>query len=94
MNILFSNTHNSSYYSIDALSVSDCPQPYVPIDSEEVCIYMSSRTVPLNEMEAYCTGEVNGGKPFHEKIFGRRPQRTGRNLKLTVESLFPPEVYI
>ncbi|GIY80438.1 hypothetical protein CDAR_470031 [Caerostris darwini] len=79
---------------LQSVNCLNCPQPYVPIDSEDVCIYMSSRTVALNEMEAYCTGEVNGGKPFTRRFSDEGLKELGRNLKLTVESLFPPEVYI
>ncbi|CAL1272450.1 unnamed protein product [Larinioides sclopetarius] len=72
----------------------DCPQPYLPIDSENACIYMSSRAVALNEMEGYCASEANGGKPFNRRFSDEGISELGKNLKLSVESLFPPEVYV
>ncbi|GBO37517.1 hypothetical protein AVEN_67710-1 [Araneus ventricosus] len=81
-------------FFLTGVNCFDCPQPYVPIDAEKVCIYMSSRPVALNEMEGYCSTEANGGKPFNRRFSDKGITELGRNLKLSVESVFPPEVYI
>ncbi|GBO44187.1 hypothetical protein AVEN_106260-1 [Araneus ventricosus] len=81
-------------FFLTGVNCFDCPQPYVPIDAENVCIYMSSRPVALNEMEGYCSSEANGGKPFNRRFSDKGIRELARNLKLSVESIFPPEVYI
>ncbi|GFY67416.1 uncharacterized protein TNIN_440681 [Trichonephila inaurata madagascariensis] len=72
----------------------DCPYTYFPLESENICIYMSSRPVALRDMEGYCATEANGGKPFTRRFSDAGIKELSKTLKMSVESLFPPEVYI
>ncbi|PRD25921.1 UNVERIFIED_CONTAM: hypothetical protein NCL1_39528 [Trichonephila clavipes] len=85
---------NQIKYTWMLLLEQNCPYTYFPLESENICIYMSSRPVALRDMESYCATEANGGRPFTRRFSDAGMKELSKTLKMSVESLFPPEVYI
>ncbi|GFY39252.1 hypothetical protein TNIN_251121 [Trichonephila inaurata madagascariensis] len=54
--------------AIQCVISKNCQQPFFSVESQNICVYLSSRVISLDNIETYCATEVYGAEPFTGRL--------------------------